>query len=97
MQVVKDNQRINSHSLILVDIGLGFSDALKELEISAEKEDVKLEKLIVCERLGLKDSKIYYDKINKLKKLKVKSEELKVVSIQFLVEKDLWLKYSLIS
>lgn len=71
MEVVKDNQKINSHSLILIDIGLEIEDAIKELEESAKKEKVKIEKIIICSRLGTKDSKIIYRKIENLKHIKI--------------------------
>jgi diphthine synthase len=73
MEVIKENQSINAHSLILVDIDLRLEDALKELEISTEKQGVKIEKFVVCSRLGTKDSKIYYKYIEDLKKLKIKT------------------------
>lgn len=73
IDIVRENLKLGSHTLILVDIGLGFQDALKRLEIDANKKNVKLDKIIICERLGLKDSKIYYGTVNKLKSLKVKA------------------------
>lgn len=60
MDIVKENKSINSHSLILIDIGLSFQDALKQLEESAKKHNIKLSKIVVCQALGTKDSKIHY-------------------------------------
>jgi diphthine synthase len=60
MEVVKDNQSIKAHSLILVDIGLDFQDALKQLKISAEKYKIKLNRIIVCQRVGAKNGKFFY-------------------------------------
>lgn len=60
MEIVKENQSINAHSLILIDIGLEFEDALKELKISAEKNNIKLGKIILCQTLGTKTNKIFY-------------------------------------
>jgi len=67
MELVKENQSINAHSLILIDIGLDFQDALTQLEDSAKKEKVKLDKLVVCQRLGTKNSKFFYKGIPELK------------------------------
>jgi diphthine synthase len=60
MEIIKDNQRAKAHSLILVDIGLDFDEALKQLEISSEKYQIKLKKLIVCQNIGTKRQKILY-------------------------------------
>lgn len=73
MEIVKENQSIKAHSLILVDIGLEIRDALEELENSARKESVKLKKIVVCSRLGTKDSRIFYDRIESLKEKKIKA------------------------
>jgi diphthine synthase len=67
MEIVKDNLKINAHSLILIDIGLGCRDALKQLEKAAETNDVKLDKLVLCQSLGTKYEKIFYRTINELK------------------------------
>ncbi len=67
IQIVKDNKRINAHSLILIDIGLEFRDAIVRLETASKKQGIKIEKLVVCEKLGTKKSRIYYDKIENLK------------------------------
>ena len=73
MTIVKENQSINAHTLILVDIELSFKEAIRELEISAKKESVKLDKIIVCERLGLQNSRIYYNTLNSISKLNLKA------------------------
>jgi len=67
VDIVKENQKINAHSLILVDIGLKFEDAVKRIE------KLTKDKIVVCERLGTKDSKIYYRKISELKTLNVEA------------------------
>ena len=66
IQINKDNQKINSHTLILVDIDLDLKDALKKLE------SLNLGKIIICQSLVTKNSKIFYDSVNNLKKLKIK-------------------------
>ena len=65
MQYVKENQSIQAHSLILVDIGMNYKEALERLK------DIK-EKIVVCSRLGTDDSKIVYGNIDKLKKEQIK-------------------------
>jgi len=67
MNIVKENQSIKAHSLILIDIGLGFKRAIDELEKSAEKEGVELDKLVVCSNVGTENAKIRYGKIEELK------------------------------
>ena len=71
IDVVKENLSINAHSLILVDIGLDFQKALEQLEISARNKKLKLEKIIVCSKLGMKNQEIFYGEIRKLKKKKI--------------------------
>jgi len=66
MKTVVENQSINAHSLILTDIGLKFKDAINQLKIAVKETNLKLDKIIVCSRLGTKDSKIVYDKVDKI-------------------------------
>ena len=73
LDVVKENINTEAHTIILVDIGLKFEDAIKRLESDSKKKKIKLNKVIVCERLGLKDSNIHYGVIGKLKSKKVKT------------------------
>ncbi len=73
IDIIKDNQKINAHSLILADIGLEFKDALGRLEKIMKKEKINIGKIIVCERLGTKSFKIYYSDINNLKLKDIKS------------------------
>ncbi len=67
MNVVKENKSINAHTLILIDIGLRISDAVNQLKDSTKKHKINLKKIIVCQCLGTKQSRIYYDKIDKIK------------------------------
>lgn len=71
LENVKQNYSINTHSLILVDIGLGFERALEQLSIAALRKKVKLEKILVCSSMGTISSKIFYDSIENLKRKKV--------------------------
>ena len=81
MEVIKENQSIKAHTLLLIDIGLDFEQALYQLEQSSK--DVKLDKIIVCEQLGTKEEKIYYDKIKELEKLKVKNPFCFIIPSEF--------------
>jgi diphthine methyl ester synthase len=72
MEIVKQNQGIDAHSLILIDIGLELKDALEELKLSAKENDIELDKIIICSRLGTKESEIFYKKLENLKSLNVK-------------------------
>jgi len=65
VDIIKDNMKIKAHTLVLVDIGLHFSDALKQLE-EATGHKIKLNKIVICSRLGTEDSKMYYDEIQNL-------------------------------
>jgi len=65
IEKIKLNQAIKAHTLILVDIGLDYGDALKQLEEACRKK-VNLDKIIVCSKLGTSKSKIYYDSLDEL-------------------------------
>ncbi|MBW6442394.1 diphthine synthase [Patescibacteria group bacterium] len=66
-EVIKENQSIQAHTLILVDIGLNFNVALEKLRKDCENNEVPLTKIVVCSRLGCKNSKVYYEDISNLK------------------------------
>jgi len=70
IDLVLENKKIKSHSLILVDIGLDFEKALAQLEEASEGK-IKLEKIIICSRMGTKEGKFFYDTISNLKKKKI--------------------------
>ena len=67
MKIVQENQSMKAHSLILVDIGLKFRDALHQLKESAKKQKIKLDKILVCSKLGTKGKRIFYRNINDIK------------------------------
>ncbi|MGD9275859.1 MAG: diphthine synthase [Candidatus Pacearchaeota archaeon] len=71
MGVVKVNESIEAHSLILIDISLKFNKAIEQLTIAAKEKKIKIGRLIVCSNLGTKHSKIYYGKIEELKTKKI--------------------------
>jgi diphthamide biosynthesis methyltransferase len=57
---------MKAHTLILIDIGLEFQDALNQLKKAAIKNKVKLNKILVCQALGTKHKKISYKSIEEL-------------------------------
>jgi diphthine synthase len=71
LEFAEQNNSIKAHSLILVDIGLNFDNALNELELASNRRKFKLDKLIVCSNLGTSKSEIVYGKIENLKKKKI--------------------------
>lgn len=71
VDIIKENLSINAHTLLLVDIDLNFKDALNELK-ETTKNKLNLGKIIVCSKIGTKDSKIYYGKMEELEKLNEK-------------------------
>ena len=66
IEVIKENLGIGAHSLILVDIGIGFENALERLE------NIDINKLVVCSALGTNDGRIYYRTLKELETKKVK-------------------------
>src|SRR3989344_4034640 len=71
LDYVLDNKKINAHSLILVDIGLEYKDALIQLKECCIEKNITTE-IIVCSRLGTEDSLILFGTVEKLMKEKVK-------------------------
>jgi len=67
IETIKENKKINSHSLILIDIGLEFGDAIRRLEKIAKG------KIVVCSKLGTKEKKIFYGNLNELKEKKIEA------------------------
>ncbi len=72
MEVLIANNKIKAHTLFLIDIGLEFKDCLSQLIKSSEPHGIKINTIIIGEKLGNKDSKIYYGTINELKDKKIK-------------------------
>ena len=71
-EIIKENQSIEAHTLLLIDIGLGFQEALNQLEAVSLNQNVALKKIIVCQSLGTKNRKIFYGEIEELKDKKIK-------------------------
>jgi diphthine synthase len=66
MKIVQQNMSQEAHSLILVDIGLKFKDALKQLKKAAKEFDIPLKKLVICQAMGTKNRKILYRPIEEM-------------------------------
>ena len=58
--------------MILIDIGLSFEDALRQLIEITDKNKIKLHKIIVCSKLGTPEKKIFYGKVQDFKNSKIK-------------------------
>jgi diphthine synthase len=69
--IILQNQKIKSHTLILIDVGLTAEEAVEQLGQVCKKRNIKLSKIIICSQIGTKKSKIYYGSPNVLKKKKV--------------------------
>ena len=67
MKIIQENQSSKAHSLILVDIGLEFPDALKQLEKASKEYNVKLDRLVLCQVLGTQNRKISYKTIEEFR------------------------------
>jgi diphthine synthase len=67
MEIVKENQSIKAHTLLLIDIGLDIKKAIQQLEKAAKNHKIKLSKLIVCQCLGTKRQKIMYRDLEEIK------------------------------
>jgi len=61
-KIVLDNQKIGAHTLILIDIGVGFSEALNQLKKVVK--GMNLGKIVVCSQLGTKQAGFHYSRLN---------------------------------
>jgi diphthine synthase len=66
MDIYKENLSISAHTLLLVDIGLSYPESLKQLEKAADNKQLKINKVVVCTRLGTPNQKIYYNDLEEL-------------------------------
>jgi diphthine synthase len=66
IDVVKENQSIDAHSLILIDIGLEFSDAIKQLNAAAKNKEFEIRNVVICQALGTRKKRIIYSPISEL-------------------------------
>ncbi len=70
MKTVQENLSMRAHSLILIDIGLKFSDAIIQLEQAAKNHKISLKKIVVCQALGTKHKKIIYRDVSEVRDYK---------------------------
>jgi len=68
LDIVKENNSIKAHSLILTDIGLESKQALEQLEKASKEKELKLDKIIIISKAGTQESHVFYDSISNLKK-----------------------------
>jgi len=73
IDVVKENESINAHTLILIDIGMSFSEALEKLKKDSKRKGLSLGKVVICSRLGTKNSKILWDEVKNLESADIKN------------------------
>ena len=71
--IVKENLKINAHSLILIDINMEYLIALERLEKLLKKNKIETEEIVVCSKLGTEDQKIFYGEIPKLRNKKIEA------------------------
>jgi diphthine synthase len=67
--IIKQNQSINAHTLILTDINLNIKDAINQLSQSTKSLP---EKIIALSNAGTPNQKIFYDTPNKLQTKQIK-------------------------
>jgi len=65
VEIIKQNISINAHTLLLVDIALDLEKAKQQLKESLEKNQLKIDKIVLCSGLGVK-SKIVYASLESL-------------------------------
>ncbi|MEM0465885.1 MAG: diphthine synthase [Candidatus Pacearchaeota archaeon] len=95
LDFVEQNQSINAHSIILVDIGLSFEKAINQLIKVSLIKNIKIDRIIVCSNLGTKKSKIYYGTLEKLKRIKIESPFCFIIPAEMhFIEKEFIERYS---
>jgi diphthamide biosynthesis methyltransferase len=67
MKIIQQNMSQEAHSLILVDIGLEFKDALRQLKKASEEFNIPLKKFVICQALGTKNRKILYRSVEEMR------------------------------
>ena len=75
----------------MLDIGLSVNDALLQLKEVMERNNEKLGKILVCEKVGTKQKFFYYNYLDKLikKKFKVPSCIIIPSKLHFMEEEAL--------
>jgi diphthine synthase len=67
MEIVKQNQSIQAHTLLLVDIALDLEKAKQQLKEAMKNHNLEIDSVIVCSNLG-NEATIIYDKLENLPK-----------------------------
>ena len=67
--IIKQNQSIKAHTLILTDIGLEFKEAINQLNESTTLN----QKIIALSNAGTQSQKIFYDTVDNLNKKKIQT------------------------
>ena len=72
--IIKKNEANDSHTLLLIDIGMSVQEALGYLDNIAKARDLGMleKKIIICERLGTDEQKFTLGRIPVLMKMKFK-------------------------
>ena len=91
VEIIKQNQEIGAHSLLLIDIGLDFIFALRQFVKILEMKKVKIEKMLVASCLGTEKQKIFYGSLKELSKEKIDSPYAFIIpgKLHFLEEEAL--------
>lgn len=71
IEIIKQNKGIKAHTLILVDIGLGFKRAVEQLRESCKRKEFNLGKVVVCSQLGTTNQKIFYNSLDKINSIDI--------------------------
>ena len=98
MEIIQQNASMKAHSLILCDIGLDFQEAVSQLKKSAENcnFELKEKKIVVCQSLGTRRSKIFYKSFEELAELEDIQKPFSIIipsKLHFL-EKEMLEEYS---
>ncbi|MBU3907255.1 MAG: diphthine synthase [Nanoarchaeota archaeon] len=70
-ELIMENQKINAHTLLLVNPGMDLTKALNQLEIACNNYEVKLDKIVICSRLGTNEKRVVYGLLESVKKIKI--------------------------
>ena len=77
LNIIKQNQKIKAHTLLLIDPELDIKKTAYQLEECNIKD-----KIIIAQNIGSNNSKIYYDTINKLKNKKIQQPFAIVIPVE---------------
>ncbi|MFZ5955870.1 MAG: diphthine synthase [Nanoarchaeota archaeon] len=72
LETIAQNQKINAHSLLLTDIKLSAKEAIAQLEKVCKNSKINFGKIIICSKLGTRESKIYFNTPEELLKKQIK-------------------------